>query len=61
MLIHTVAPTVVALQALGVIDIGATYMGDNEVLAHALANSTSSSLQEGFAIKRGTAFVNKYT
>ena len=54
------APTVVALQALGVIDVGATYVGDNEVLAHALANSTSSSLEGGFAIKRGGAFVNEY-
>ena len=54
------APAVVALQALGVIDVGATYVGENEVLAHALANSSVNDLQNGFAIKRGSTFVNEY-
>jgi hypothetical protein len=53
-------PAVIPLQALGVIDAGATYVGDNEVLANAMANTTSTSVQNGYVVKRGSAFVNEY-
>ena len=48
------------LQALGVIDMGATYVGDNEVLTNALANISTNELQEGFVIKQSSLFVNEY-
>jgi len=48
------------LQSLGVIDVGATHVGDHEMLAYALANTSTKELQNGFAIKRGGAFVNEY-
>ena len=51
---------VVSLQALGVIDMGAMDVGDNEVLAHALTNVSDDELQRGFAIKWGGSFVNEY-
>ena len=35
-------------------------MGDNEVLAHALANRSSVALVGRYAIKRSSTFVNKY-
>jgi Helitron helicase-like domain at N-terminus len=35
-------------------------MGDNEVLAHALANTSSVALAGGYAIKRSSTFVNEY-
>lgn len=53
-------PAVIPLQALSVIDVGASYVGDNEVLAHALANTSSSLLEGGYAIKRSGTFVNEY-
>jgi hypothetical protein len=51
---------VVPLQALGVIDVGATHVGDNEMFAHALANTSSEVLEMSYAIKRSGEFVNKY-
>lgn len=54
------APEVVPLQALGVIDVGATHVGDNEMLAHALANMSSEALEAGYAVKHGGDFVNEY-
>ena len=54
------AAAVILLQALGVIDIGVSYMGDNEVLAHALTNASSVTLAGGYAIKRSNTFVNEY-
>jgi hypothetical protein len=52
--------TMIPLQALGVIDVGATYVGNNEVLANAIANASNTNTQNGFAIQQGSAFVNKY-
>lgn len=56
------APTVIPLQSLGVVDVGATYVGENEALAHALANTAGPGLDQGsgYAVKRGSAFVNEY-
>ena len=42
------------------IDVGATHVGDHEMLAYALANTSTKELQNGSAIKRGGAFVNEY-
>jgi hypothetical protein len=43
-----------------VIDVGATHVGDNEVLTHALANTSISELEESYAIRHSSALVNKY-
>ena len=44
---------------MGVIDVGATHVGDNEVLANAMANITSS-VDDEYAVRRGSSFVNEY-
>jgi hypothetical protein len=51
---------VIPLQSLGIIDVGATDVGDNEMLANALANTSSSKVENGYAIKRSSEFVNEY-
>ncbi|KAF8257143.1 hypothetical protein EI94DRAFT_1433988, partial [Lactarius quietus] len=51
---------VVPLQSLGVVDVAANGIKENEVLAHALANVSLSERAEGWAIKRSSDFVNKY-
>ena len=53
-------PAVIPLQALGVIDVGATDIGNNEMLANALSNTSSACLDKGYAVKRGSEFVNEY-
>lgn len=53
-------PAVIPLQALGVVNVGATYIGANEVLAHALANTSVTDTSTGYAVKRGGEFVNEY-
>jgi hypothetical protein len=52
------AAQVVPLQALG--DIGATSVGDNEILAHALANMSSKALESAYTVKWSGQFVNEY-
>jgi hypothetical protein len=54
------APAVIPLQALGVIDVGATYVGDNEVLANAMANASNTTVQNSYGVRRGGVFVNEY-
>ncbi|KAF8268870.1 hypothetical protein EI94DRAFT_1799915 [Lactarius quietus] len=51
---------VVPLQSLGVVDVAANGIKENEVLAHALANVSLSEHAEGWAIKRSSDFVNEY-
>ncbi|KAF8258486.1 hypothetical protein EI94DRAFT_1621851, partial [Lactarius quietus] len=51
---------VVPLQSLGVVDVAANGIKENEVLAHALANVSLSERAEGWAIKRSSDFVNEY-
>jgi hypothetical protein len=51
---------VIPLQALGVIDVGATDIGDNEMLANALANTSTVQLEKGYVIKRSSEFINEY-
>lgn len=51
---------VIPLQALGVIDAGATNLGDSEILSNTMANTSSIGKENGYAIRRGSAFVNEY-
>jgi hypothetical protein len=39
------------LQSLGVVDVGANNIEENEILAHALANIAQKEQAEGWAIK----------
>ena len=55
-----IEPAVISLWSLGVIDVRATHVGDNEVLVHALVNTSISELEGGYAIRRSSALVNKY-
>lgn len=57
---HCLAPDIIPLQSLGVVDVGGNDMEENEVLAHALANVARSDRAEGWAIKRSSDFVNEY-
>jgi hypothetical protein len=53
-------PGVIPLQALGVIDVGATYVSDNEVLANAMLNATAEDVSKGYGVRQGSSFVNEY-
>ena len=48
------------MQALGVVDVAANNVNENEVLAHALANVSGADKETAFAVKRGGTFVNEY-
>src|SRR5882762_9797357 len=50
----------IPLQSLGVVDTGSTYVGEHEILAHALANASSSEMEDGQLIRRSSEFVNEY-
>lgn len=50
----------IPLQSLGVVDVAATEVTENEILAHALANVTQADKAGGWAIKRSSDFVNEY-
>src|SRR5882672_6071590 len=52
-------PKVIPLQALGVIDVGATHVSNSEVLSNAMAN-TVSNIDNEYAVRRGSTFVNEY-
>jgi hypothetical protein len=45
---------------LGVVNAGATYVGEHEILAHTLVNASSSKLNQAQLIRRGSTFVNEY-
>lgn len=51
---------IVPLQSLGVVDVAATDVQDNDVLAHALKNVARGDKNEGWAVKRSTNFMNEY-
>lgn len=53
-------PAVILLQALGIVDVGATYVGDNKVLANAMANTSNTTVQNLYGVHRGGVFVNEY-
>ena len=48
------------LQSLGVVDVAATDVQDNDVLAHALRNVARRDKNEGWAVRRSSDFVNEY-
>ena len=48
------------MHSLGVVDVAAADVSENEVLAHALANITQLDKAQGWAIKRSSDFVNEY-
>ena len=50
----------VPLQSLGVVDVAATEVTENEILAHALENVSREDKQEAWAVKRSSDFVNEY-
>jgi hypothetical protein len=50
---------IVPLHSLGVIDVSGSDVPDNDLLAHALANSTEDTHTE-LGIRRSSAFVNEY-
>jgi hypothetical protein len=45
---------------LGVVDAGASDVADNTVLAHAFAKMSKKDVDQGYAIKRSSDFVNEY-
>jgi len=50
----------IPLHSLGVVDVAATDVNENEMLAHALTNITRAEKNNGWAIKRSSDFVNEY-
>ncbi|KAH8976856.1 hypothetical protein EDB86DRAFT_2768594, partial [Lactarius hatsudake] len=59
-LTQNVNPSVIPLHSLGVVDVAANEVTENEILAHALANVARTEKVAGWAIKRGSDFVNEY-
>jgi len=53
-------PGMIPLQSLGMVDAGATYVGEHEILVHALANASSSEMEDSQLIRWSSEFVNKY-
>lgn len=56
----TSEPGVFTLQSLGVIDVTGASIPDKDILAHALANASKPERSRGYAVKRGSDFVNEY-
>ncbi len=50
----------IPLHSLGVVDVAATEITENEILAHALANITCAEKMEGWVIKWSSDFINEY-
>ena len=48
------------LQSLGVIDVAATEVTENEILAHALENVSHDDKKQSWVVQCGTEFVNEY-
>ena len=49
----------IPLLSLGVVDIAANDVHENEILAHALHNVNRSEKREGWAVRCGSLFVNE--
>ena len=60
MLIQLSDPDAIPLNSLGVVDVAAAEVNENEVLAHALANLSRSEKELGWAIRHSSDFVNEY-
>jgi len=54
-----VRPTIIPLQAYGVVDPGVSDINDSEILAHAMQNATGESV-EMYYVQHGSDFVNEY-
>ena len=50
----------IPLQALGVVDVGATYVGESEVVTNAMVNAVNSGAEKGYTVKWSSEFVNEY-
>lgn len=48
------------LNSLGVVDVDGVAISDQELMAHALANTAYQTPPEDYVIRRGSAFVNEY-
>lgn len=55
-----VEPEVIPLQSLGVVDVGTTDVPDSTILAHALAKYSQTDIDQSYAVKRSSDFVNEY-
>ena len=53
-------PDAIPLNTLGVVDVAATEVNENEVLAHALANLSRTEKDLGWAVRHSSDFVNEY-
>lgn len=53
-------PEIIPVQSTGIIDINGMDISDQELMAHALANSALTMAPEDFTVRRGSAFVNEY-
>ncbi|KAF8274858.1 hypothetical protein EI94DRAFT_1695495 [Lactarius quietus] len=53
-------PESIPLRSLGVVDVAACDVTENEMLASALANVARTDKMEGWAVKRSSDFVNEY-
>ncbi|TFK69980.1 hypothetical protein BDN72DRAFT_870513 [Pluteus cervinus] len=51
---------VIPIQSFGVVDVSGTSIPENDLMAHALANTANEQSIKEFAIRRGSAFVNEY-
>lgn len=60
MLNNKTVPETIPLRSLGVVDVAATEVKENEVLAHALLNVSRADKEGGWAVKRSSDFVNEY-
>lgn len=50
----------IPLHSLGVVDVAANEVKENDILAHALANVSRAAKVEGWAVRRSSDFVNEY-
>jgi hypothetical protein len=55
-----VLPAIIPLRSLGVVDVDGIAISDQELMAHALANTVQQTMPEDFKIRHGSAFVNEY-
>lgn len=59
-LLKCTVPESIPLHSLGVVDVAANDVPQNEVLAHALTNVAQDDKVEGWAVKHSSDFVNEY-
>ena len=57
---HLILASSMPLRSLGVVDVAANDVTDNDVLAHALLNVSDHDKAQGWAVRRSSDFVNEY-